>query len=66
MGFGSMFSAGSISRPPRGGRGLKCPVDGALVFACGRPPRGGRGLKLACEKIKRQYERVVLLAEDVD
>ena len=34
------------SRPPRGGRGLKCQLNQLLpVFTRSRPPRGGRGLK---------------------
>ena len=35
----------SCRRPPRGGRGLKCPCTPAdRQYQC-RPPRGGRGLK---------------------
>ena len=36
----------AVSRPPHGGRGLKCCKCASIIFCCaGRPPHGGRGLK---------------------
>ena len=41
----------NFSRPPHGGRGLKCPLPGASAVFPGRPPHGGRGLKsLGCRR----------------
>ncbi len=58
---------GRLSRPPRGGRGLKShQLQPLMLSAVGRPPRGGRGLKLSPQPCSYGWEKVVLLAEDVD
>ena len=63
----STWTPPGLSRPPRGGRGLKFSVKCVcLLSKCGRPPRGGRGLKFTRAVAMGGHTAVAPLAGGVD
>ena len=55
-----------LSRPPRGGRGLKFSLCMIGSICIGRPPRGGRGLKCRTQILRFNRELVAPREGGVD